>query len=48
MVGSDEGEVGEAAQIYVVADPGGVGQAALDDMFGAGVIRLVPQLIPVS
>ncbi len=48
MAGSTEGEVGEAAEIWVVADPGGAGQAIMDERFGPGLIRLVPQLIPVN
>lgn len=48
MVGSSSGEVGEAAVIDVVADPGGKGQAALDEQFGPGLIRLVPWLVPVE
>ena len=48
MVGSDEGGVGEAAAIWVVADPGGAGQAIMDERFGPGLVRLVPQLIPVN
>jgi hypothetical protein len=48
MVGSDSGEVGEAAQIWVVADPGGAGQGAMDERFGPGVIRLVPELVLVE
>ena len=34
MVGSTEGELGEAAEIFVVADPGGAGQAIMDERFG--------------
>ncbi len=36
MAGSTEGEVGEAAEIWVVADPGGAGQAIMDERFGPG------------
>ena len=48
FAGSSEGELGEAAGIWVAADPGGAGQAIMDERFGDGVIRLVPQLIPVN
>jgi hypothetical protein len=48
FAGSSEGELGEAAEIWVAADPGGAGQAIMDERFGDGVIRLVPQLIPVN
>jgi hypothetical protein len=48
MLSSWEGELGLAAEIQVVADPGGVGQAALDERFGPGLVRLVPALRPVG
>ncbi len=48
MLASWEGELGLAAEIEVVADPGGAGQAALDDRFGPGVVRLVPRLRPAG
>lgn len=48
MVSSWEGAPGLAAEIEVVADPGGRGQAALDERFGPGVVRLVPKLTPVD
>jgi hypothetical protein len=48
MLGSSEGGVGEAAEIWVVADPGGAGQAIMDERFGPGLIRLVPALVPVN
>jgi hypothetical protein len=35
-------------EIGVVADPGGAGRAALDERFGAGLVRLVPALRPVQ
>jgi hypothetical protein len=37
-----------AAEIQVVADPGGEGQAALDERFGPGLVRLLPALRPVG
>lgn len=48
MLASWEGPVGRAAEIEVVADPGGAGQAALDERFGPGLVRLVPRLRPVG
>lgn len=48
MLTSWEGPVGQAAEIQVVADPGGEGQAALDARFGPGLVRLVPALRPVQ
>jgi hypothetical protein len=45
---SASGPVGLAAEIGVVVDPGGVGQAALDERFGPGLVRLVPALAPVA
>ena len=48
MLSSWEGELGLAAEIEVVADPGGRGQAALDERFGPGLVRLVPKLAPVG
>ena len=48
MLSSWEGELGLAAEIEVVADPGGRGQAALDERFGPGLVRLVPELTPVE
>jgi hypothetical protein len=48
MLSSWEGELGLAAEIQVVADPHGEGQAALDARFGPGLVRLVPALRPVG
>jgi hypothetical protein len=47
---SSEGapELGEAAQVGVVIDVGGAGQAALDERYGSGVVRLFPGLRPVE
>ena len=45
---SSDGDVGLAAEIGVVVDPGGAGQAALDARFGAGMVRLFPALRPVQ
>lgn len=48
MLWSSEGGLEEIAEIGVVADPGGAGQAALDARYGPGAIRLVPVLRPVG
>jgi len=48
MLSSWEGELGLAAEIEVVADPGGRAQAALDERFGPGLVRLVPKLSPLD
>ena len=45
---SSDGDVGLAAEVGVVIDPGGAGQAALDERYGPGVVRLFPALKPVS
>jgi hypothetical protein len=45
---SASGPVGLAAEIGVVVDPGGAGQAAVDERFGPGLVRLVPALTPVA
>jgi hypothetical protein len=37
-----------AAEMGVVVDPGGAGQAAVDKRFGPGLVRLVPALTPVA
>ena len=37
-----------AARIEVVADPGARGQAAMDDRFGPGLVRIVPKLVPAE
>ena len=43
---SSEGDIGLAAEFGVVVDPGGAGQAALDERYGPGMVRLVPALRP--
>jgi hypothetical protein len=48
MLSSWEGELGLAAEIQVVADRGGEGQAAFDARFGPGLVRIVPALRPVG
>lgn len=48
MLSSWEGAPGLAAELEVIADPGGRGQAALDERFGPGLVRLVPKLTPVD
>jgi hypothetical protein len=45
---STGGGVGLAAEMGVVVDPGGAGQAALDERFGPGQVRLVPALTPAA
>lgn len=45
---SQEGDVGLAAEVGVVVDPGGAGQAALDERYGPGVVKLFPALRPVG
>jgi hypothetical protein len=35
-------------EIGIVADPGGEAQAALDERYGPGVVRLIPALKPSS
>lgn len=45
---SSDGDVGMAAEIGVVVDVDGAGQAALDERFGAGIVQLVPALRPVE
>jgi hypothetical protein len=47
-LGFASGPVGLAAEIRVVADPGGSGQAAVDERFGPDLVRLVPALTPVA
>lgn len=48
MTWSQEGDVGLAAEIGVVVDVDGAGQAALDERYGAGMVRLLPALRPVE
>jgi hypothetical protein len=45
---SMEGDVGRAAEVGVVVDPGGAGQAALDERFGPGMVKLQPALTPAQ
>jgi hypothetical protein len=45
---SQEGDVGLAAEVGVVVDPQGAGQAALDARYGAGMVKLLPALTPVE
>ena len=45
---SQGGDVGLAAEVGVVVDPGGAGQAALDERYGAGMVKLLPSLLPVE
>ena len=45
---SSEGSVGLAAEVGVVVDPGGSGQAALDERYGPGMVTLYPALRPVQ
>jgi hypothetical protein len=45
---SSSGEVGQAAEIGVVVDPGGAAQAALDERYGPGMVQLFPALTPVA
>lgn len=48
MAGSWEGEPGLAAEVIVWVDPGGAGQAALDERYGVGMVKLLPCLRPVD
>jgi hypothetical protein len=45
---SSGGDVGLAAEVGVVVDPGGAGQAALDERYGPGMVKLFPALTPVT
>jgi hypothetical protein len=45
---SSEGDVGLAAEVGVVIDVDGAGQAALDERYGPGMIKLFPGLRPVE
>ena len=45
---SQEGDVGLAAEVGVVIDVGGAGQAALDERYGPGTVKLFPGLRPVA
>ena len=46
MTWSQGGDVGLAAEVGVVVDPGGAGQAALDERYGSGMVTLYPALRP--
>jgi hypothetical protein len=50
LLWSSEGapERGEAAAVGVVIDVGGAGQAALDERYGSGTVKLFPGLRPVE
>jgi hypothetical protein len=49
MTWSGEGPLGQyAAEVGVWIDPGGAGQAALDERYGPGMVRLYPALRPVQ
>jgi hypothetical protein len=48
MTWSQEGDVGLAAEVGVVIDVGGAGQAALDERYGPGMVKLFPGLTPVD
>ncbi len=46
---SEGGDLGQgAAKVGVMVDPGGLGQAALDERYGEGIVRLLPVLTPVE
>lgn len=45
---SSGGDIGLAADVGVVVDPGGAGQAALDERYGPGMVRLFPALRPAK
>ena len=45
---SQDGDTGLAAEVGVVVDPGGAGQAALDARYSQGMVRLFPALRPVE
>ena len=48
MAGSWEGEPGLAAEVVVWIDPGGAGQAALDERYGPRMVTLRPVLRPLD
>jgi hypothetical protein len=49
MLWSQEGPLGQgAAEVGVIVDPGGAGQAALDERYGHGMVRLFAALRPVE
>ena len=48
MTWSQEGDVGLAAEVGVVIDVGGAGQAALDERYGTGMVKLFPGLRSVE
>jgi hypothetical protein len=45
---SQEGDVGLAAEVGVIVDPGGAGQDALDARYGKDMVKLFPALRPVE
>jgi hypothetical protein len=48
MTWSSEGDVGLAAEVGVVIDVDGAGQAALDERYGQGMVKLFPGVRPVD
>ncbi len=49
MLWSQEGPLGQgAAEVGVIVDPGGAGQAALDERYGPGMVRLFSALRPMG
>jgi hypothetical protein len=48
MLWSSGPDVTPVIEIGIVADPGGEAQAALDERYGPGVVRLIPALKPSS
>jgi hypothetical protein len=48
MTWSSEGDVGLAAEVGVAIDVDGAGQAALDERYGQGMVKLVSGLRPVD
>jgi hypothetical protein len=48
MTWSQEGDVGLAAEVGVVIDVDGAAQAALDERYGPGMVRVFPGLRPVE
>jgi hypothetical protein len=48
LLGSATGGLPPTISIDVVIDPGGAGQAALDQRYGPGMVRLFPALRPVE
>ena len=48
MIWSQEGDVGLAAEVGVIIDVDGAGQAAVDERYGPGMVKLFPGLRPVG